>query len=115
MRNDCCKKALVVGIIVLFIGMSITPSTGTTLKQKSSILTIRGNTLYVGGSGPDNYTTIQGAINDANDGDTVFVYNGTYYENIVVDKSINLVGEDNEKTTIDGNKSGNVDPQCFPG
>ncbi len=28
MRNDCCKKGLVVGIIVLFIGMSITPSTG---------------------------------------------------------------------------------------
>ena len=28
MRNDWCKKTLVVGIIVLFIGMSITPSTG---------------------------------------------------------------------------------------
>lgn len=28
MRNDCCKKALVIGIIVLFIVMSIIPSSG---------------------------------------------------------------------------------------
>ena len=31
MRNDCYKKTLVLGIIVLFIGMSITPSTGNIL------------------------------------------------------------------------------------
>ena len=59
-------------------------------------------TLYVGGSGPDNYTKIQDAIDVANDGDTVFVYNGTYYENIVINKSINLMGEDKNTTIIDG-------------
>lgn len=63
---------------------------------------IGGNTLYVGGSGPNNYTKIQDAINAATDGDTIFVYNGTYYENVVVDKSINLVGEDRITTIIDG-------------
>ena len=36
------------------------------------------NTLYVGGSGEGNYTKIQDAIDDASDGDIVFVYNGTY-------------------------------------
>jgi len=59
-----------------------------------------GKTLYVGGSGPGNYTKIQDAIDDANEGDTIFVFNGTYYENIIVDKSINLIGENKETTKI---------------
>jgi len=33
-----------------------------------------GNILYVGGDGEGNYTNIQDAINDAKDGDTIFVY-----------------------------------------
>jgi parallel beta-helix repeat protein len=61
-----------------------------------------GTTLYVGGSGPGNYTNIQDAIDDASNGDTVFVYNGIYYENVVVDRSINLIGEDKNTTIIDG-------------
>ncbi|UCE72924.1 MAG: hypothetical protein JSV56_07760, partial [Methanomassiliicoccales archaeon] len=40
--------------------------------------TARGATLYVGGGGPGNYTVIQDAVNAANPGDTVFVYNGKY-------------------------------------
>ena len=31
---------------------------------------------------PDDYAKIQGAIDNATAGDTIFVYNGTYYENI---------------------------------
>jgi parallel beta-helix repeat protein len=59
-------------------------------------------TLYVGGGGVGNYTKIQWAIDNASDGDTVFVFNGTYYENIVVNKTINLTGEDRDTTVIDG-------------
>ena len=62
-----------------------------------------GKTLYVGGTGPGNYTKIQYAIDNASDGDTVFVYNGTYYENIEIDKSINLEGENKNCTIIFGN------------
>ena len=70
------KKLLTTAIILRFIGINVNPSTGTTLKQRSSLPTISGNTLYVGGIGPDNYTSIQAAINDASDGDTIFVYEG---------------------------------------
>jgi parallel beta-helix repeat protein len=59
-------------------------------------------TLYVGGGGPGNYSKIQWAIDNASDGDTVFVYSGTYYENIIVDKTINLNGENRDTTIIDG-------------
>ena len=64
------------------------------------------NVLYVGGNGPNNYTKIQDAINDAQNGDTVFVYDDSspYYENIVINKAINLLGENRETTVICGNK-----------
>jgi len=48
------------------------------------------------------YQFIQDGIDNANDGDTVFVYNGTYYENVVVDKTITLLGEDRNTTIVDG-------------
>jgi len=69
-----------------------------------------GKTLYVGGSGPNNYTSIQDAIDNASDGYKVFVYDDSspYYENVVVNKSISLVGEDKDTTVIDGIESGDV-------
>jgi len=57
---------------------------------------------------PDDYLTIQEAINNANEGDTVFVRNGTYYENVVVNKSISLVGENKSTTIMDGMGTGTV-------
>ena len=55
-----------------------------------------GTWWYVGGSGPGNYTRIQDAIDDASNDDTAFVYaaSSPYYENVIVNKSINLMGED---------------------
>ncbi len=63
-----------------------------------------GKTLYVGGIGPNNYTSIQDAIDVARSQDTVFVYDDSspYYENITIDKSINLIGENSKTTIIDG-------------
>jgi len=58
----------------------------------------------VGGTGPHNYSKIQDAINDSENGDTVFVYNDSspYYENVYInEKVINLVGEDVNTTIID--------------
>jgi nitrous oxidase accessory protein len=57
---------------------------------------------------PDDYLTIQEAISHAIDGDIVFVRNGTYYENVVVNKTLSLVGENREGTIIDGNRMGVV-------
>lgn len=79
--------------------------------EQSSISSLDdGITLYVGGSGPGNYSTIQEAIDDSSDGDTVFVYDDSspYNESVYVYKSINLIGEDKNTTVIDGNNSGKV-------
>lgn len=79
----------------LLAGMSLIPSASAA-------------TLFVGGGGPGNYSTIQEAIDATNHGDTVYVYGGTYYENVLIDKSITLAGQNRANTTIDGQDTGNV-------
>jgi parallel beta-helix repeat protein len=56
------------------------------------------------------YATIQEAINanEPQDGHTIYVEAGTYYEHVTINKSIALVGEDRTKTIIDGNGNGTV-------
>ncbi|UCE36876.1 MAG: right-handed parallel beta-helix repeat-containing protein [Thermoplasmata archaeon] len=64
--------------------------------------------IYVGSGFGNDTTSIQEAIdNYASDGDTVFVYCGTYYENVVINKTIDLIGENKDTTIIDA--SGNSD------
>ncbi len=48
------------------------------------------------------YRHIQDGINNAQKGDTVYVFNGLYYENVIVNKQINLIGQDRINTIIDG-------------
>jgi parallel beta-helix repeat protein len=57
---------------------------------------------------PDDYPTIQEAVDAADFGDIVVVSAGTYYENVRVNKTISLVGESRETTIIDGNRTGDV-------
>jgi parallel beta-helix repeat protein len=97
-------RATKVVFIALFIAIS--------LISISPPMSIRNNvcadTLNVGGSGSGNYTSIQDAIDDAYDGDTIYIYSGTYYENIVVNKSISLLGNYSEAPIIDGSGIGDV-------
>jgi alkylation response protein AidB-like acyl-CoA dehydrogenase len=69
--------------------------------NRSSLQIYNGNTLYVGGNGAGNYSKIQDAIDNATDGETVFVFNDSspYYERVTVRKSIRLIGE-NQRTTV---------------
>jgi peptide/nickel transport system substrate-binding protein len=60
-------------------------------------------TWTVDDDGPADFHTIQEAINAANPGDTVFVKSGIYVENVVVNKSLSLVGEDLDTCVVDGN------------
>jgi len=68
----------------------------------STIGTSNGNILYVGGSGPGNYSSIQAATNDAEDGYTICVYCGNYSESVVINRSVSLVGieKNGEKPVI---------------
>jgi nitrous oxidase accessory protein len=50
---------------------------------------------------PDDYASIQEALDNAEDGDTVFVKKGVYVENPVVRKPVTLTGEDRNATVLD--------------
>jgi len=57
-------------------------------------------TIIVNVSGGGDYTTIQAAVDAAEDGETILVEAGTYYENVVVNKSISLIGAGWDNTSI---------------
>jgi parallel beta-helix repeat protein len=80
--------------------MSVTSSTiPNAMKQHNSPT---GQILYVGGTGPGNYSCINDAIDNTINGDIIFVYNGTYNETVIIDKSIVLQGENKHSTIING-------------
>ncbi|MCX6671820.1 MAG: right-handed parallel beta-helix repeat-containing protein [Euryarchaeota archaeon] len=68
----------------------------------------RRQTLYVGGVGPNNYSKIQDAVDNASDGDSIYVYQGIYYEHVLLTKKVTLIGESRDQTKIDGGGTGNV-------
>jgi parallel beta-helix repeat protein len=96
------KKWSAIGIILLFVGTCIIPTIAQNTEKIVS--TSKGTWLYVGGSGPGNYTRIQDAINDSHDNDTVFVFDDSspYYESLIINTSITLLGENRNTTIIDG-------------
>ena len=80
------KKVLTAALAVLFF-------TAFTAAVASA------DTITVCPSGCD-YTTIQAAVNAASPGDTVFVYSGTYTENVNVNKRLTLQGEGADVVTV---------------
>jgi len=106
--NNSKKLVKTTFVVLFFISMFIF-STSAFRVEEIFTLNTKGNIIYVGGSGEGNYSRIQDAINNANNGDTVFVFNGTYHENhILVDKTLNLIGEDKFTTIIDGGEGGDI-------
>lgn len=79
------------------------PAFAQTATTQDTINTPPAGALIV----PDEYPTIQDAVNNASAGDTVFVKDGTYYVGGVYGLYINiplsLVGEDSRKTIIYSN------------
>jgi parallel beta-helix repeat protein len=103
MRKSWGKKIITISIIALFVEAGVASANYGNQSIISKPLSV-GITLYVGGIGPNNYTKIQDAIDNASDGDAVFVYDDSspYYEHVNITKSIDLWGENKNTTTIDG-------------
>jgi len=105
---SCLKNNRITAIILVFLFLAPLNSVSIELPNLTNT---ESTVLYVGGNGPGNYTTIQSAINNATDGDTIFVYQGIYYEHLIVDKELKLTGEIKEETIVHGSNTGDV--PCF--
>ena len=57
---------------------------------------------------PDDYATIQEAINASALGNIIYIYNGTYHEHLEINKSVSLVGQSPDITIIDGDGLGTI-------
>lgn len=55
------------------------------------------------GSLTNPYQNITSGLEHAGSGDTLFVFNGVYIENVFVNQSVSIVGEDPVNTIVDGN------------
>jgi nitrous oxidase accessory protein NosD len=91
-------KRIISGIIVILLLMTM-----LTLAFNIKPTKATRKTIIV----PDDFPTIQAAINNASAGDTIFVKNGTYHEHITLSKTLALIGED-RKAIVDGNGTGNI-------
>lgn len=82
------------------------------LNRDARVIVKAGPVLFI--VGEDGFDSIQEAINSASSGDIIFVRKGVYRENIVINKTLTLIGEDRENTIIDGGYGERVISICAP-
>jgi parallel beta-helix repeat protein len=87
MDKEYFRKGIVIGIMILFFGTGI---------FSMNIVKAPGTTIYV----PNNYLTIQDAVDNANPGDTIIVRDGTYNGNVDIDKELTIKSENGPHSTF---------------
>jgi parallel beta-helix repeat protein len=92
MPNKITFKAVALTLLIVAIG----------IKYGRVVMAAPG-TIVVPSPG-----SIQKAINAASPGDVIKVTHGTYYENLIVNTSVSIIGEDPANTVIDGDGKGTV-------
>jgi len=90
-----CRKVLLLLCLVFLLSISATMQLN--VKASPAIIKV-----------PEDYPTIQEAINQASPGDTIQVSSGTYQENLFINKTLTLIGEDKNNTILEGSGYGSA-------
>ena len=92
LRSWSMRLILSAGIVLLLIVLMM--------------INISAKTITVGDDETAEYNSIQDAIGNADDGDTILLLEGVYHENLILNKTIMLTGSGN--TTIVGNGTSTI-------
>lgn len=95
-------KIITLIVIILFLSSSSVYSKITTLESLNTIYVDDDSISPGDGSSDWPYCNIQYAIDNASVGDIIYVYGGIYNENLIVTKSLVIMGEDKYTTIING-------------
>jgi len=117
-KNQLLIRALVIGMVIMFIGASSLPGLAANVKikntQTKSMPLINRDIIYVDddntagpwdGTQAHPYQYIQDGIDNANAGDTIYVFNGTYTEDVYINKAVDLFGESKESVLVNSSSS----------
>ncbi|KKH47334.1 hypothetical protein EO93_12880 [Methanosarcina sp. 1.H.A.2.2] len=70
-----------------------------TIEKTEWISATDASLIYVDDDGPADFTSIQAAVNAASPGATIIVRNGTYTENVDVDRAVTIISESGPEYT----------------
>ena len=99
MNTDKHLVKIMLGLVLVFVGLFVMMQFPTN---------VEGDTIVVANDGNGDYEDIQGAIDAAMEGDSIRVWEGIYNENIVVNKTVSLVGNESEVITINAGGNGSA-------
>ena len=107
MNEGIAKIVSVLLCVVMLTDVSALTSiqmidTGSPVTMTGSPKTIWVDDDFVDDPPNHKWDTIKEGIDDADAGDTVYVFNGTYYERVFLHETISLTGEDHRGTVISG-------------
>jgi len=100
------KQVIVIAVLLSFVSLVIPSIPAYELNLNKTWYVDDDATYPFFGTKENPFRYIQNGIDNGItfDGDTVYVFNGTYNETVVVYKSINLIGEDKNTTFIIGDE-----------
>ena len=93
------RRTITAGILVILIALLY-----LMLLTKASA----GEILIVTKDGSGDFLSVQDAIDNSSENDTIRVWEGTYVEHLQINQSVNIIGNGSDITNIDGNWSENI-------
>ena len=95
-------------IIIVFLFSIFIPITVCLAEDGNHYRSTKGGDIVVALDGSGDFSTIQGALNSAQKGDIIIINTGTYYEQIHVNKQVEIIGMEKDNTIIHGENRTNV-------